>query len=216
MRGAAALLLVLLLVGGAGMAAKRKPRAGAGKFDYFALALSWAPEFCATSGGTKDVRECGTGRKVGFVVHGLWPEANTGRGPESCGTASPVGQSIVQAMLDYIPSASLIQHEWKTHGTCSGMSQADFFAAVRKTRDAIVIPEAFRAPSDPATLAPAEVEEKFAAANPNFPRDAFRATCSGKVMSGIRACFSKDLSPQACTSAAGQCSASSVTVLPVR
>jgi ribonuclease T2 len=128
-------LLLVLVISGAGVAAKRKPRASSGKFDYFLLALSWAPEYCATSGGAKDVRECGTGRKVGFVVHGLWPEANAGRGPESCGTASPVGQSIVQAMLDYIPSASLIQHEWKTHGTCSGLSQADFFAAVRKTRD---------------------------------------------------------------------------------
>jgi ribonuclease I len=79
-----------------------------------------------------------------------------------------------------------------------------------------VIPDALRAPSESAKLSPADVEQQFAAANPSFPRDAFRATCSGKVLSGIRACFSKDLTPQACTSAAGQCSASGVTVLPVR
>ena len=215
-RNATVLLLALLLSGDRISAAKKKPLAAA-KFDYFLLALTWAPDFCASPSGVKDVRECGTGRKVGFVVHGLWPEENTGRGPESCGATSPVAQSIVQLMLAYIPTESLIQHEWASHGSCSGLSQADFFAAIRRARDSVVIPTAFRAPSASETLSPASIEEQFGAANPSFPRGSFRAICGvGKSLSGVRICFSKDLAPQACTSAAGRCSAPGVAVLPVR
>src|ERR1700722_8195261 len=80
-------------------------------FDYYLLSLSWAPEFCAQPGeAAKNPLECGTGK--GFVVHGLWPEANQGKSPESCGTAKTVPKSLVNDMLKYIPSASLIQHEW--------------------------------------------------------------------------------------------------------
>jgi ribonuclease T2 len=83
----------------------------AGTFDYYLLSLSYAPDFCAQPGGNKDPRECGKGRQLGFVVHGLWPQSESGPGPERCGPASPVSQAIVQVMLHYIPSPSLIQHE---------------------------------------------------------------------------------------------------------
>src|SRR5712675_205344 len=73
--------------------------AASAQFDYYLLTLSWAPDFCALPGGNKDPRECGKGRHVGFVVHGLWPQNNQSRGPENCGPASPVAQSIVQLML---------------------------------------------------------------------------------------------------------------------
>jgi ribonuclease T2 len=213
-RNTVGLLLVLLMSGGR-MSAGRKTAAA--KFDYFLLALAWAPDFCASPSGVKDVQECGAGRKVGFVVHGLWPEENTGRGPESCGASSPVAQSIVQLMLAYIPSPSLIQHEWASHGSCTGMSPADFFAAIRRTRDSVVIPTAFRAPSAAETYSPAKIEEQFAEANPTFPRSAFRAVCAGGgSFSGVRVCFSKGFSPQACTSAAGGCSTRTLTLLPVR
>ena len=54
-------------------------------FSYYMLVLSYAPDFCAEPGGNKDFRECGTGRKVGFIVHGLWPQGDNSRGPENCG-----------------------------------------------------------------------------------------------------------------------------------
>ena len=35
---------------------------------------------------------------------------------------------MIQATLRYIPTESLIQHEWTAHGSC-GLSAADYFAA---------------------------------------------------------------------------------------
>src|SRR6185437_426199 len=136
-------LMTALAVFGARSHRRGSGQNATGQFDYYLLSLSWAPDFCAQPGGNKSPNECGVGRHIGFVVHGLWPQGNTGRGPENCGNASPVAQSIVTLMLKYIPTASLIQHEWSAHGTCSGLGASDFFAAVRQARDAVRIPARF-------------------------------------------------------------------------
>ena len=198
-------------------ARKKKPAAAApGAFTYYLLALSWAPDFCAQAGAAQNPAECGAGKKIGFVVHGFWPQGDTTRGPENCGPASPVSNSIVQIMLNYIPTASLIQHEWKTHGTCSGLSVADYFAAVRKARDSVTLPDQFKAPAQTQNLSPTAIEQAFAAANPSFPKTAFRTSCTGGDLQEARICFGKDISPQACTPSAGECTMPSMSVLPVR
>ena len=209
-----AILIAALLFSGPLTAAKKKKASASPTFAYYLLTLSWAPDFCAQT-NSKEPAECGPGRKVGFVVHGLWPQGETSRGPQNCG-GSPVSQSIVQTMLKYIPTASLIQHEWATHGTCSGLSAADYFAAVRKARDSVTIPPEFKAPAQALKLSPKAIEDSFATANPTFPEAAFRTSCTSGRLQEARICFGKDLSPRACTSSAGECTLATMQVLPVR
>jgi ribonuclease T2 len=214
------MVAIAALVAAMPLTAARKKKAAAPVFSYYLLALSWAPDFCAQAGKNSDPAECGAGRKVGFVVHGLWPQGDTGRGPENCGPASPVASNLVQLMLNYIPTVSLIQHEWATHGTCSGLSAADYFAAVRKVRDSVTIPTGFKAPAQMQNLSPQAIEAAFATANPGFPKTAFRTSCTFGGNTGelqeARICFGKDLSPRACTSSAGECGSATMKVLPVR
>src|SRR5215475_9533494 len=176
-RLAIAALLLTLTVTTAAAEAKKKKKQPASRFDYYMLVLSYAPDFCDQPTGNKDPRECGNGRQVGFVVHGLWPQGESTRGPENCGPARPVPQAVVQSMLKYIPTESLIQHEWAAHGTCSGLSATDYFAAVRKARDSVTIPADLNQPSQRIQSTPNEVESKLGAANTGFPRDAFRTSC---------------------------------------
>ena len=215
MRTSAISLLAIgaLLAGLPLSAAKKKKKAP--DFDYYLLALSWAPDFCATAGSSGNAAECGVGRKVAFVVHGLWPQGSGSRGPENCG-GSPVSNAIVQTMLSYIPTASLIQHEWTAHGTCSGLSTAEYFAAVRKARDSVTIPAEFKAPAQALKLSPKSIEDAFSAANPTFPKTAFRTSCKSGMLQEARICFGKDLSPRACTSSAGECALPTMQVLPVK
>jgi ribonuclease T2 len=205
-----AALAGLVLLAGTGSAAE-------GDFSYYMLVLSYAPDFCAQPQGKKDPRECGSGRHIGFVVHGLWPQGESSRGPERCGPARPVSQSVVQSMLAYIPTRGLIQHEWSNHGTCSGLSAADYFAAIRKARDAVRVPPELDQPGQALTLSPAEVESRLSAANPAYPREAFRTSCyRDNALQEIRICLDKSLAPRACGRSAGECPAGSVTMLPVR
>jgi len=194
---------------------KKKPNPGP-TFAYYLLSLSYAPDFCAQPAGDKDPRECGAGRHAGFVVHGLWPQGTSGRGPEKCGSASPVSQDIIRVTLNYVPTESLIQHEWATHGTCSGLSAADYFAALRKARDSVTIPDDLKQPAVQLQLSPAELETKLAATNPSFPKEAFRVSCykDGELQEA-RICFNKDLTPRACTASAGECAAPNIQIRPV-
>ncbi len=150
------------------------------------------------------------------MVHGLWPQSDSGRGPEGCGSASPVARDIVRQMLNYIPTESLVQHEWETHGTCSGLSAADYFVLVRKARDAVKIPSDLSRPQRELDLSPTQIESEMAAANPSFPKGAFRVSCyRDNELQEIRVCFNKDLSPRDCGASGGRCRAT-VILKPVR
>ena len=88
-------------------------------FDYYLLNLSWSPEFCHSH---PDAPECATHST--FVLHGLWPQNYDGTYPENCSSAS--GPSDPAAYRDIYPDQGLLQHEWRTHGTCSGLSADPF------------------------------------------------------------------------------------------
>ena len=55
-----------------------------GLFDFYVLALSWSPEYCESS-DAPDPQQCSLGRRLGFVLHGLWPQYNKGY-PSDCST----------------------------------------------------------------------------------------------------------------------------------
>jgi len=79
------------------------------------------------------------------------------------------------------------------------------------------LPPDLNQPSQKIEISPAQLESKIAAANPGFPKAAFRTSCyrDGELPE-IRVCFSRNLSPQACGPGAGECAAANVTLLPVR
>jgi ribonuclease T2 len=208
--------LICVLAATSASAQPRKKKPNDATFSYYLLSLSYAPDFCAQPAANRDPRECGAGRHVGFVVHGLWPQRESGQGPEDCGSARPVSEDILRMTLAYIPSESLIQHEWATHGTCTGLSSADYFALVRQARDKVKIPDDLKAPGKQLQLGSSEVEARFAAANPNFPRGAFRVSCyrDGELQE-VRISLNKDLSPRVYGGGGGSC-ARTVLMRPMR
>src|SRR5450432_800369 len=112
---------------------------GAGVFDYYLLSLSWSPAFCLQSPASA---ECNGARRYGFIVHGLWPQNEQGW-PENCGVHLPVPAAVVQGIADLMPARGLVYHEWSTHGTCSGLQPAEYFALLRRAYASIVIPQEF-------------------------------------------------------------------------
>jgi ribonuclease T2 len=201
------ILICLLAASTAGARShKKKEQSSDTSFSYYLLSLSYAPDFCAQPTGNKDARECGTGRHIGFVVHGLWPQVEGNRGPENCGSASPVSADIVRATLSYIPTESLIQHEWAEHGTCTGLTASEYFTFVRRARDMVKIPGDLQAPTRELRLNPEEIEARMAAANPIFPRGAFRVSCYRDAeLQEVRIALNQDLSPRAYGSGGGSC-----------
>jgi ribonuclease T2 len=184
-------------------------------FDYYVLSLSWAPGFCSDpANAAANPNECAPGKHTGFIVHGLWPESNQGKNPESCGTAKPVAKSVLNMMLPYMLSATLVQHEWATHGTCSGLSQADYFTEVVQARVAVQLPVQITGIDQATSESPAQIEQQFAGANPAFPANAFRTACKGADFTEVRVCFDRNIKGVECTPSTGDCGNATEQILP--
>jgi ribonuclease T2 len=178
-----------------------------GDFDFYLLNLSWSPEFCATHPSSP---ECAT--HPGFVVHGLWPQNTDGTYPENCSNAP--GPTNPGAFTAVIPTVSLIEHEWTTHGTCSGLAADAYFNAIRSAFQSIRIPAPFTSTQPPpATLPPANILAEFAAANPGFPTASFALSCGNNYLTAIEVCMDKNLHPEACQSVRS-CRANQVKITP--
>ena len=53
------------------------PRRTAQDFDYYLLALTWTPSWCAAE-GARGTEQCDPARDLGFTLHGLWPQYEDG------------------------------------------------------------------------------------------------------------------------------------------
>jgi ribonuclease T2 len=165
-----------------------------GNFDFYVLALSWSPSFCAAGGADKSPDQCTPGANPGFVVHGLWPQNQHGY-PEACdasGARFPSRLALDSAKAIY-PDERLARHEWRQHGTCSGKSPTDYFADVRRARQSVAIPPELTAPTEDQTWAPLDIARSFAAANPRLRTDEMAVICRRGALEEVRICFSKDL-----------------------
>src|SRR6185437_9375438 len=117
--------------------------AEAGQFDYYVLSMSWAPTYCLTH--TDDSEEC-SGKGYGFVLHGLWPQYDTGGYPENCSTQFTLTADAASKGRTIYPSERLMQHEWREHGSCSGLDAQQYFNSADRATAAIRIPTTMEAP----------------------------------------------------------------------
>ena len=196
---AAALLLAGLLCGAVQGAPRHQRSEGEpGRFDYYAVALSWSPAFCATH---DDPNQCAPGRQAGFVLHGLWPQYEKGY-PSSCSTERLTERDIARYAPLY-PSPKMIGHEWSKHGTCSGLNPAAYFDLSAKLREQLRIPAPYQKPAQPLRTTYGEFTGAFKAANPRLPDNAVLPFCGagGRFLNEIHACYDKSGSAMACGAA---------------
>lgn len=120
-------------------------------------------------------------------------------------------------MLDLMPARRLVYHEWDTHGTCSGLSPRAYFELVRKARASVTIPAEFTDVQDYRTVAPHDIQEAFAKANPGATTGSVTITCSGRRLGEVRLCLTKDLKFRDCADPRrGACRRDQVVMPPMR
>ena len=197
----------------------------AGVFDYYSLVMSWSPTYCAgqTYGNPNDT-QCNArdGRKYAFVMHGLWPQYEKGW-PEECATRERpyVSDRTINHVFDVMPSKPLIIHEYKKHGTCSGLSPDAYFDLSRKLFTSIKVPARLQRPNQPLTIATDEIVRDFVEANPGLQRNMIAVVCGGpgNRLREVRICVSKAGEFRACgrnEDARRLCQSARVFVPPVR
>jgi ribonuclease T2 len=166
-------------------------------FDYFVLALSWSPDYCATT-GSGDAQECALGRRLGFVLHGLWPQNNQGY-PSNC-ASDPLPASVKAQFSTLYPNDSLADHEWLAHGTCTGLDPAGYLALAQTIRRSMAVPGSYQSPAAAFNATVGGLKQDFTQANPGFTPADFEVMCSGsgRYLKELYVCFSRAGQPTAC------------------
>lgn len=187
-------------------------------FDFYVLSLSWSPSYCAAEGEDANRQQCGAARPYAFIVHGLWPQFERGH-PEFCGAGEDRGvpRALAESLSDLMPSRGLVRHQWTKHGTCSGLTQRAYFAALRKARERIAVPERFRRLERPLRVDPDTVEADFLEANPSLRADGIAVTCDRRYLREVRICLTKELGFRSCPQIDRRaCRSGSISMPPTR
>ena len=170
----------------------------AGKFDYYVLSLSWSPNWCAIEGDARRSDQCDDRHDHGWILHGLWPQYHRGY-PSFCRTAErPPSRGMTAAMSDIMGNGGLAWHQWKKHGTCSGLSASDYYALSRRAYEQVNRPALFRKLDRPVKLPATVVEQAFLEANPTWTKSMLTITCKQGHIQEARLCLSRDLKPVPC------------------
>jgi len=195
MRG---LFSILLAMFGALATAAQADGEPAGQFDYYVMALSWSPNWCAIEGDARASEQCDDRHDHGWTLHGLWPQFHRGW-PSYCrSTEAPPTRRLTSEMADIMGTSGLAWHQWKKHGTCSGLSARGYFDLSRSAYESLTRPEIFRRLDKPVKLPAAVVEEAFLKANPALSGDGLTITCRDGFIQEARVCLSRKLEPVPC------------------
>lgn len=160
-------------------------------FDYFLLNLSWSPEFCYSH---RTAPECAQHRA--FVLHGLWPQNTDGSYPQHCSDAP--GPANPSAYSDIYPDPGLLEHEWQTHGTCSGLSPDAFFQTARAAFQSFTVPPTLAHLHSPTSMPPDQVLSLVHDSNPSLPSSSLVLSCGNNYLTAVEVCLDKQLRPIAC------------------
>jgi ribonuclease I len=133
----ATLIVALLIVESASLSADKTdgrkvsvdPALPRTEFDFYLLAMTLHPAFCADGRGAKP--ECRVPGPRMLSIHGLWPERRQpGRYPRDCpGPPLRLEPATAQALRPLMPGMAdgLHEHEWRKHGRCSGLGDDEYF-----------------------------------------------------------------------------------------
>ena len=168
----------------------------AGPYDYYVMALSWSPTFCQTR-GEGEQEQCGE-KGYGFILHGLWPQYENGGGPMDCDSrARPDARTVAEA-LAFMPSRRLIHHEWRAHGSCSGLAPRQYFELADRAFASLQVPPPLKAPARDLEWRADQLRRALRDANPGLHDDMLSLHCSQGDLVEVRICLDKDLDLRAC------------------
>ena len=177
-------------------------------FDYYLLTLSGAPEFCHSHPAAA---ECAEHRA--FTLHGLWPQRLSGGYPEHC--SDQPGPQDPSRFRDLYPDASLLRHEWQTHGTCSGLDPDTFFDKARSATNSLHIPAQLTGLDHQISLPPDALLSLFLESNPSLPRASLALSCGNNFLTAVEVCLDRQLHPISC-GPIRSCRANIIRIPPVQ
>lgn len=170
----------------------------AGEFDYYVMALSWSPTWCALEGDRRNSPQCNDDADFGWVLHGLWPQFERGW-PSDCPTnARNPSRADTRDQADLFGSSGSAWHQWNKHGRCSGLTADDYYALAREAYGRVERPALLRKLTKPVEVPALVIEDAFLEANPTLSADQITITCKAGRIQEARICLTRELEPRGC------------------
>ena len=164
----------------------------------YSLAASWSPEYCRRPQDRGTMQCSGAHGRVGFVLHGLWPEAASGPPPQWCRPAPRPSPELVRRNLCMTPVPWLLEHEWAKHGTCMAKRPETYLRVSAILWRSLRWPDADRL-SRRRDLTAGDLRREFVLANPGWrPAQVALLTSRSGWLREIRLCYGRDFRPRDC------------------
>ena len=99
-----------------------------------------------------------------------------------------------------MPSRRLIEHEWQTHGSCTGLDPGTYFGMADRAFGSVKVPDALKTPAAAPSMSADQIIDAFAVTNPGLDQRMMTVQChDGNELAEVRICLDRDsLAPHAC------------------
>ena len=165
----------------------------------YVLAASWSPEYCRFNLRRDEIQCSGRFGRFGFVLHGLWPQAERGPAPQWCPTRAGLSPGTIRRNLCMTPAPSLMAREWAKHGSCMVRTPETYFRIGGILWRSLDWPDADRL-SRRRNLTAGDLREAFVIANPAWsPEQVGIETSRSGWLRGLRLCYGKNFMPRNCS-----------------
>jgi ribonuclease T2 len=160
----------------------------------YIFALSWSPAYCASPEAQEreEPEQCAPSSKIGFVVHGLWPQFKS-----EC-EDRPISPEAIRILRDSIPSVGLIRHQWRKHGSCLGVDPETYAKAIDKLKGWRLAPSSFLQVKE-RKWTRAELIREWTSRHPDVAQESVLLQCSGSELREVRICLDQYLKPRPCS-----------------
>ena len=105
---------------------------------------------------------------------------------------------MTSEMADIMGAPGVAWHQWKKHGTCTGLDAAQYYGLMRLAYGKIKRPAILRDLGKDVRLPTTVVEDAFLEANPGLKREEITITCRAGRIQEARICLDTKLSPRRC------------------
>ena len=161
-----------------------------GNFDFYLFTLSWSPQFCATTRReTSGVRDAWREFRRPWALAGVQERLLAGELFERARSRESKCRGRHHA------DASLVDHEWQKHGTCSGLGVDGYFDLMRSIRKSIIDSGSLLHLKETQMMAAAEIKAEFVAANPRISTEDMVIGCANNTLVQVQFCVAKDGTP---------------------
>jgi len=120
-------------------------------------------------------------------------------------------------MTDIMATKGLAAHQWRKHGTCSGLSAEAYFRKSRTAFNAISRPSVLRSHDEILIVSAKDVETAFLQDNPLLATETLTVTCREDHIQEVRICLTKDLQIRRCSAdVSTDCDLQDAVLHPIR